>query len=132
MNLIYLFTLTSLLILVSPSRSTAEELDQASQNALRETQNLLKDPVKREAALSHDEATKTAVSNLSQTVGEQNVNGAYNLSADIFATIVKDSNGDPAKMNEILERAQRDPSSFLKSLSPEQQAKIKEMAERPE
>jgi hypothetical protein len=61
-------------------------------------------------------------------MGGKGTDGVYDLSADIFAKIVTESNGDMVVMQQKLEQAQKNPEAFLKSLTPEQQARIKSMA----
>ena len=52
----------------------------------------------------------------------------YSLAADVLPTLAQQANGDPTKMQAIMGKAQADPKSFLNSLSPETQTKIKNMA----
>ena len=52
----------------------------------------------------------------------------YNISADVMAILEQQAGGDPAKMQALMLNAQTDPESFLNSLSPEIQAKIKNVS----
>ncbi len=52
----------------------------------------------------------------------------YNIAAEIMPILTQQAAEDPAKMQEILFKAQADPVKFLNSLPPDIQAKIKKVA----
>ena len=52
----------------------------------------------------------------------------YNIAADVMPILVQQAGEDPTKMQAILLKAQADPVSFLNSLPPEIQVKIKNAA----
>jgi hypothetical protein len=52
----------------------------------------------------------------------------HNISADIMPFLIQQAGGEPTKMQAIMLKAQTDPESFLRSLPPEIQAKIKKVA----
>jgi hypothetical protein len=54
-----------------------------------------------------------------------NTQALYNIAAHIMPILVQQADGDPAKMQTILTKAQTDPGSFLNSLPSEIQEKIK-------
>lgn len=119
MKILILFLATSFTI---PSFA----LDEHSQKALDETQQLLRDKKQREKAAGENDQTKKADSYIDE-IGA-NKDATYDLSADIFAELVKRANGDPAVMQKLLEEASRDPAAFANSLSADQKAKIKGIA----
>lgn len=51
-----------------------------------------------------------------------------NISADIMPVLLQQAGGDPAKMQEILLKAQADPEGFLNSLPPDIRARISNTA----
>ncbi|MGZ4956172.1 MAG: hypothetical protein ACXV8Q_13780 [Methylobacter sp.] len=61
-----------------------------------------------------------------------NMQELYNISADIMPILLQQTGGDPAKMQALMLKAQTDPESFLNSLSPEVQAKIKNSSDAVE
>ncbi|WP_333876855.1 hypothetical protein [Methylobacter sp.] len=61
-----------------------------------------------------------------------NMQELYNISADIMPILLQQTGGDPAKMQALMLKAQTDPESFLNSLSPEVQAKIKNASDAVE
>lgn len=52
----------------------------------------------------------------------------YNISADLMSILVQQTNGDSAKMQALLLKAQDNPEEFLNSFPPEIQEKIKNIA----
>jgi len=121
------FALTLAFQIVSLPQAIAE-LDKASQEALEKTQKLLRDPSQRNAAMNQSPDARSNDAELQKLMGGKGTGGVYDLSADIFAKIVSESNGDVVVMQQKLEQAQTNPEAFLKSLTPEQQARIKSMA----
>lgn len=70
---------------------------------------------------------KLADQNLNQTVGSKNADQAYAISADILHLLMKQA-GSPEEAAKLLQKAQQDPAGFLKSLPPEIQQQIKDLA----
>lgn len=121
---------TTLLLIGLFSIPTHAELDDSSKQALFQTQELLKSKDQRDAYYKeHPEAAKSdqQVQNLTKDKSTQSQ--IYNLSADIFGSQVKESDGNVQKQNEILNQAMRDPAAFYKNLSPEQKNQIKQIAD---
>lgn len=112
------------------AKATSDEA--ASQEALKETQALLKDPAAREAALKDNPDAAKLNENLKSLAGPQDSEEIYKISADIMGDLMKQSDGDPVKAMQLLQDAQKDPEHFGANLSPEQRAKIKAIAERIE
>ena len=107
-------------------------LDGASAEALEKTQNLLRNSgARKEAIKAGGQQMQEADANAAGLAGSQaNKERMYDISADVFEKIVKDANGDPTKMKEALLKAQGNPEAFLRSLSPQQQAAIKQLADQ--
>jgi hypothetical protein len=125
-----LLTVLTLSLLTSSVSFAVEDLDPA----LKDVQELLRSQSKREEVIKGDSKAKQADDFALQAVGgNQKLKGdVYDVSADIMATVQKLSEGDPAKMNALLQKALQNPGEFLKSLPAEQQAKIRDIAAKTE
>ena len=66
-----------------------------------------------------------------QTVGAENIDQVYAISADILPTLMKQA-GTPEAAAAMLEKAKTDPAGFLKSLPPEIQQQIKDLSRKIE
>ncbi len=106
----------------------ADEMDKGLVEALLGTQEVLKDQKARANAADTPEA-KAALGRMEILGGNpENTEAMFQLSAEIFADLAKQTKGDPGKMQEILEKAYKNPSQFAESLSPEIKAKLKTLA----
>lgn len=125
----FLFLLLSLSLFSLPTFAE-EDLDPA----LKDVQDLLRTESKRNEAIKANPKAQQADAFALQAVGGNQAlkNDVYDVSADIMATVQKLSNGDPAKMNELLQKALKNPGEFLKSLPADQLAKIREIAAKTE
>lgn len=104
-------------------------LDDPSKEALEKTQKLLVDPAQREQAIKSDPIARQTQSQVQRVGGSpENIQKMYQMAAEIMAQITVQANGDPKKMQELTETAQKDPAAFLQGLSPEQQAQIRQLA----
>jgi hypothetical protein len=96
-------------------------------SALQKTQDCLKsqncDSALTEAGKMADLKALEAVAG-----NASNKQELYNIAAGIMPILAQQATGDPAKMQDILFKAQTDPVKFLNSLPPEIQAKIKNAA----
>ncbi len=115
------------LFLFTLSQNSFSQLDQ---NALNEAQQVLRSPSERQDVISRDHKAGQADQFASQAVGGDPVlkNDVYNLSADILNHVMKASNGDPAKAQELLLKAMKDPKQFMNSLPAAEQDKVREIA----
>lgn len=105
-------------------------IDKATQEALEQTQRLLRDKNQRNAAIQNSPESQSNHQELEKLVGSgKNTDAVYDLSADIFAKLVKESNGDPLIMQQKL---LENPQAYLDSLSPEQKARIKAISNSAE
>ena len=126
-----LFLTVLMLSLLTSSISFAiEEMDPA----LKDVQDLLRNESKRNVVIKGDSKAQQADSFALAAVGgnQKLKNDVYDVSADIMATVQKLSDGDPAKMNALLQKALQNPGEFLKSLPADQQAKIRDIAAKTE
>lgn len=110
----------------------ADDSDDAA--ALREAQELMRSESKRAEVIKDNAKAQQADSFALQAVGgdQKLKNDVYNVSADIMGTVKDLAGGDPVKMNELLQKALKDPGAFLKSLPADQQAKIRSIANQTE
>lgn len=117
--------LSILLIFLSLS-THAQLLDQHSERARAQTRELLTNPTQRERAANESQATRDAHTKAKELGTD--IDGVYQLSADIMDELVKHTGGDVNIMKALMEQAARDPAAFARSLKPEQQQKIRELA----
>jgi len=96
-------------------------------SALQKTQDCLRNQT-CEAAKSS--AGQAADQKALEAVGGNAANKQelYNISADIMPMLIQQTGGDPEKMQALMLKAQTDPEGFFNSLSPDAQAKIKNIA----
>ena len=96
-------------------------------SALQKTQDCLRnqtcDAAKSSAGQAADQKALEAVGG-----NANNKQELYNISADIMPTLIQQTGGDPEKMQALMLKAQTDPEGFFNSLSPDAQAKIKNIA----
>lgn len=113
-------------------QAKTEMLDEPSEKALRETQELMTNPEQRQAAIEKSPSGKAADQRVKNLLGGDKgmTDEVYALAAEVFGQVVKDANGDPQKMEAMMTEFQRDPASFAKSWTPEQQAKLKALANK--
>lgn len=116
-------------LVASPSVSFAQDMDASSEMALQQTQQLLENPNVRNEAIRKSDSAQAADAKLREVAGsEANTQEMYMLASQIFANMAKDSGGDPAKMQEMVQRAMSNPEAFANSLTPEQRAQLKDLA----
>lgn len=118
--------MTALLLILCPV--FAEELDNASQEALQKTQVLLKDKSQRDAYIRDHPEALAADKKAGELGDPADKERAYDISADIYSDIVKNTNGDAKKQKELLDKAAANPEAFYNSLSPSQKAQIHDLA----
>ena len=119
-------------VLFTPARGddgldgVSKPMEPASEQALLQTQALLRDRKARAEAISKDPKAKKTDEQLKKLAGgsDSAVDAIYDLSADIMETITRQAGGDSEKMRELLVDALRDPAKFVGKFSPEQKAKL--------
>jgi hypothetical protein len=80
--------------------------------------------------LDNDPRAKAMDAAARQAVGDENTADVYALAGDLMEALAKESGGDPVKMMELLQQAQKDPQSLEGKFTPEQRAKIKAISQR--
>lgn len=109
--------------------AAGQQLDSASNEALEKTQTLLHSKSERQKYIDKNPAAKSADQKIDALTGDSSVKeDMYGASSDIFADLVKQTGGDVNKLNELLEKAMKDPESFYNHLSPAQQQQIRDIA----
>lgn len=127
MRIPYIAVLIAFVALSAPFGASA--LDASSEEALRKTQEMLRDSNQRATVIQQSpDAQRNNTSLESMAGSKENTNAVYDLSADVFADLVKQSNGDPVLMQEKLEQAQKNPEAFLRSLSADKRQRIESLA----
>jgi len=113
-------------------QSAAETpLEPASEQALLQTKELLRDSKARDEAVSKDPKAKSADENVTRLAGSKAAADAiYDLSADVMETVTREAKGDPEKMRSLLVDALRDPEKFAAKLTPEQKAKLEAIGQK--
>ena len=115
---------------VSPKVSAQN--DTVGMTALTQTLELLVDPKARETSIkSLGPAARKADDGVVDLVGgdPQKKEEIYKISSMIFRRIVAEANGDPTRLQELLEEAARNPSQFMQKMTPEERKQIKSLAE---
>lgn len=122
-----------LLLLTSAAAMGDGKLSAAEEKALADTQAVLKNRQAREKKLAQDPNARKANEILQKLAGSpERAEEMYGLAADLMGNLVKDTGGDPEKMEKILEKAQSDPQGFAETFTPEQQKKLEEIAKKIE
>lgn len=107
-------------LLLGATPLAAQTLDPASQAALAATLQMLRDPGLRGPAVSANPQAAGVDRRVQGMVGgsPQLAQEFYELAAEIFGDLTRNTGGDVAKMNETLDRATSDPAGFAALLSP--------------
>ncbi len=112
---------------VQPTMAPAMTDVEVNAEALRNTQQMLRNPAEREKAMANDPTALQADSKAKQILGP-NTEKAYELSAQLMQTIVAETNGDPKKMQQLMQELQSNPHALEKYLTPAQRDMIRQMA----
>ena len=123
------YILFGLLILVFGSKSLALDEESVNLEALTKTQNLLKDAEQRNGVVKESDGAKKADDVVGTvSMGDADAkNSIYGIAADVMPWLVSQTNGDPVKMFELLEKAKNDPKAFLSSLPEAERRKIRNL-----
>jgi len=105
-------------------------LDSDDQKGLDSTINLLKSQKDRQKAVEANPSAKDVDNKVSALAGSnQNKEEIYGVSANVFERIVKEANGDPAKMQQMMNEASQNPEAFYnKYFGDGDKAKVREIA----
>lgn len=109
----------------------AKDLTAEQENALKGAIEELTNPTKRAENLKND--PKAAESDkILKEVGGEFSEEIYQLAGKVMETIAAQAQGDPKKMQEILDRAKKDPAGFAKTFTPEEQKLLKDIGQKVE
>lgn len=104
-------------------------LDPASTEALSKTQNLMTNPDLRNAAISKSPDAQLVDTQVQALGGNAaNAESIYGLSSAVFEDIVKKTQGDPVKLQELLKQAKDNPKAFADQLSEKNKAALQDIA----
>jgi hypothetical protein len=126
------FALPLLLLTAAPAlawQAKTQKLSKEDQDALKQTQDLLKDQKQREQAAKDNSEAQKALDRAKELGGTQeNTDQIFSISSDIMESIVSETEGDPEKMQLLLLEAQKNPEKFYNNLSAEQKARIRSVS----
>ncbi len=110
------------------------DMDSADQEALKQTQELLKNKTQRDQAIKDSPAAQQAADFVQQLTGgdQQMSEDIFALAAEVFSIVVQESKGDVNKMNLLLENFKKNPAQFAEKWSPEQKSRLKSLADKLE
>jgi len=115
------------------SLSQGDAASKDTQDALVQTQDLLRDSNKRLEAIQNTPGADKTDKNLQAFTGSSaSSDKIYNISADIMGKIVAESAGDAEKMQQMLKDFQSNPEAFYKKLDPSIQRDISSVAKEIE
>ena len=111
-----------------PSANPKKEI--ISKEAVQSTQQNLRNEKARSQIIGESKAAQANDQKTSELAGSsENKEKIYDISADIMANFEGKS---VEEMEAILNQASKDPEGFMRSLTPEQRAKIKEISQQIE
>lgn len=103
--------------------------DSSTDEAVSQTQDLLRSKSQREKVLHEDKKARRADEQVqSLTKNKKTQEDMYGAAADVFPLVVKNAGDDPKKQQEYLNQMSAHPEEFYNSLTPEQQARIRDIA----
>lgn len=110
--------------------ASAEDIKEA----LRETQSVLRDPVRmQEESGKTSEGRKADQDASVVTLGKPELKqDLLNISADLLGWITDSANGDPEKMQQLMQDAISNPKSFYERMPASERAKVKNLSEKIE
>lgn len=118
---------------VQRQHGSQPRLDNSSEESLKRTQDLLRNQRRLESEGLQTPEAKAQHQRAKELMGSpENTAALYDLSADIFGPLAAEAGGDPVKMQEILQKALANPEAFAARLTPEQRARLKDMATKAE
>lgn len=103
--------------------------DELYNNALQQTQNLLKNSEARKGAINTEPAKAADKTAEITALGDPAAkNEVYNIAADLMPWLVEQSQGDPLKMMQLIQEAQKNPQAFLQRMPASERQKIKNLS----
>jgi hypothetical protein len=115
-------------LLAAPLHAEDEDVD----DAVKKTQGMMRNREQRKNLINTEEAKKTATDVQDLTGNAANEDAIYDLAADILEKIKTQAKGDPIKMQELLQQAQRNPAAFAAKWSDNDKKKLKSLSEQIE
>lgn len=123
--------LICLVFLLTSSTTWAKSDTEHNQEAMKKTQELLKDPTQRQKALDNPAAKQSADRVQQLTGGDAQMEQAiWEMSAELMPLLVEEANGDPKKMAEYLEKMKSNPQAFADRFPAAQKKKLQEIADK--
>lgn len=120
-------TLASFVTSTAWSKSDKE----VNEEALKNTQDLLKNPTERQKALNTPAARQSVEQLKNLTGGDAQIEQEiWELSADLMPILLEESKGDPQKMTKLLQEMKANPLSFADKFSGAQKEKLRKIAEK--
>lgn len=99
-----------LLIFLNPLYA---QLDQHQRKGLDDTKTLLKDQRQRDEFIKTDKKAQEVDAKVDALAGSsKNKEEIYGISADVMEKLTVETNGDPEKMQKILNEAMKNPQAF--------------------
>ena len=111
--------------------------DKASEDALKQTQDLLKNRQQRESYIKDHEGAQKVHKNIQDLTGGDaaHTQEMYDIAADVLKVVTekaKKSNGevDVEKMKKLMLEYQTNPEAFYRQMTPEQRKRIKALGKK--
>jgi hypothetical protein len=122
--------LTALLLLTfTPAPLRSQSLDSQSTEALAATLRMLTDPVARGRVIAGDPSAAEVDRQVQGMAGTPALaQEVYGIAAEVFADLVRNTDGDPRRMSEALDQAKSDPAGFAAMLRPETLERLRALA----
>lgn len=102
-------------------------------DAMIQTQNLMRNANDRQKALNTEEARaadrNAGITALGNTANKDEI---YSIAADLMPWLLEQSQGDPAKMAQLMQQFQQNPRAFFDRVPASQRARISALADRIE
>ena len=126
-----LLPVVALTLLASVGRAGAQPLDRSAQDALNQTLQILLDPNARAAELAKNPQGLSVDQQVRALTGSDALTQEfYAVAGQVLSELTQNSGGDAQKMLQAVERAKSDPTGFAAMLSPQTQARLRDLAVR--
>lgn len=103
--------------------------DKTYESALQQTQNLLRTPDARKGAIDTEPAKAADKAVEITALGDPAAKSeVYNIAADLMPWLLEQSQGDPLKMMQLIQEAQKNPQAFLQKMPAAERQKIKNLS----
>ncbi|MFN8792489.1 MAG: hypothetical protein ACK5Y2_13625 [Bdellovibrionales bacterium] len=127
---LFFFSLLSM-SLSSTNTFAQSEAPKSDADALRKTQEVLRNQEERHKALNSPEAVNSAARVNELAGGDPEIEqGIWELAADLMPLLHEASGGDPDKMKQILNEARLNPNSFINRFPSSQRSRLSELASK--